>query len=397
MAITTKEEGVWSIDQVYNKQMQGSIWDYDGLAELYSWGRNSGGQLGLNEQHPAGTDSRSSPTQVPGTWTGHFSTGSSGANAVLYVGKGTDGTLWGWGQNNSGQLGQNKSGPSAEGYSSPVQIGSDSDWAQACIASSSYGVKTDGTLWGWGFSDNGSTGTGRTAKSSPTQIPGTDYRTTDYSLCAGDQNGWAIRTNGTLWSWGRNDNGSLGHNNNTSSNYPLQVPGTTWDKLADGASKSMAAIKTNGTLWTWGYGIAGQLGHNEQTSYSSPKQVPGTTWRSIRMSNSAAWATKTDGTLWTWGRNLEGQLGQGQPTNTYRSSPVQVGSATTWEDKIASSFPSSIMMKKTDGTLWTWGYNGYGQLGQNSRSNQPTPQQIPGTLWNSIGGAFSAFYGSQLA
>ena len=392
MAITTKEEGVWSIDQVYNKQTQGSIWDYDGLNELYSWGRNSQGWLGVND-----LTNRSSPTQVPGTWIGHFSTGSSASNAIFYVGKETEGTLWSWGANPWGILGHNTAAPSLDALSSPTQVGGDTNWAQACSATSAFGVKTDGTLWGWGFSDNGSTGSSRTGRSSPTQIPGTIWRTTDYSVCAGDQNGWALRTDGTLWSWGRNDNGSLGHNNNTSSNYPLQVPGTTWDKLADGASKSMAAIKTNGTLWTWGYGIAGQLGLNEQTSYSSPKQVPGTTWRSIRISNSATWATKTDGTLWTWGRNLEGQLGQGQPTNTYYSSPVQLGSATTWDDKIVSAFPSSILMKKTDGTLWTWGYNSYGTLGLNNRTNQPTPQQIPGTLWNSIGGAFQVHYATQLA
>jgi len=390
MAITTKEEGVWSIDQVYNKQMQGSIWDYDGLAELYSWGRGSG-RLGLNQ--PSNSH-RSSPTQVPGSWTGHFSTGSGSSNAVFYIGKETDGDLWTWGSNSSGILGQNNQ----TNYSSPIQIGGDTTWAQACAGTACYGVKTDGTLWGWGHSDNGATGTGRTARSSPTQIPGTDYRTTDYSICSsGDQNGWALRTDGTMWAWGRNQNGALGQNNNTSSNYPLQIPGTTWDKLADGASQSMAAIKTDGTLWTWGYGVQGQLGHNEQTAYSSPKQVPGTTWRSVRMSNSAAWATKTDGTLWSWGRNLEGQLGQGNPTNTKISSPVQVGSATTWGEKISHSHPSAILMKKTDGTLWSWGYNGYGQLGQNSRSTAPTPQQIPGTLWNSIAGSSQSHFATQLA
>ena len=301
--------------------------------------------MGLNEQHPAGTDSRSSPTQVPGTWTGHFSTGNGSSNAVFYIGKETDGTLWTWGANSNGISAQNVGGPALEGCSSPTQIGGDTNWAQACAGTACYGVKTDGTLWGWGHSDNGATGTGRTARSSPTQIPGTDYRTTDYSICSsGDQNGWAIRTDGTMWAWGRNQNGALGQNNNTSSNHPLQIPGTTWDKLADGGSQGMAAIKTDGTLWTWGYNNKGQLGLNNRTNYSSPKQVPGTTWRSIRITNSTTWATKTDGTLWSWGSNASGMLGQGNPTNTVKSSPTQVGSATTWDEKIVQAFPGAQML-----------------------------------------------------
>ena len=398
MAITTKEEGVWSVDQVYNKQVKGDIWEYTGLTGLYSWGRNSGGQLGLNEQHPTGSTGRSSPTQVPGKWIGHFSTGNGDCNAVFYIGKETEGTLWTWGANSYGILGQGITSPALEGVSSPVQIPG-TTWAQACGGTACYGVKTDGSLWGWGHSDNGAGGQDRTARSSPAQIEGSNYRTTDFSLCSsGNQNGWALRTDGTMWAWGRNQNGALGQNNNTSSNYPLQIPGTTWDKLADGGSQGMAAIKTDGTLWSWGYNNVGQLGHNEQTSYSSPKQVGSdTTWRSIRMSDFAAWATKTDGTLWTWGRNLEGVLGQGNPTPTHKSSPVQVGNATTWGEKITLAAPTSIIMKKTDGTLWSWGYNAYGTLGLNNRTTQPTPQQIPGTTWDSTGGCATAAFATILA
>ena len=113
----------------------------------------------------------------------------------------------------------------------------------------------------------------RTDYSSPKQIPGTTW-----SLVAtGDATSFAIKTDGTLWSWGYND-GPLGHNNRTWYSSPKQIPGTTWDSVGS-SNYVVGATKTDGTLWTWGTGASGRLGLNETTSYSSPKQVPGTTWQ----------------------------------------------------------------------------------------------------------------------
>jgi len=97
----------------------------------------------------------------------------------------------------------------------------------------------------------------------------------------------ATKTDGTLWSWGNNSQGQLGQNNNTNRSSPVQIPGTTWDtaKFNGGSRYSGAAIKTDGTLWSWGQNDKGNLGQNSQTYYSSPVQIPGTDWYDIKSWN----------------------------------------------------------------------------------------------------------------
>jgi alpha-tubulin suppressor-like RCC1 family protein len=140
------------------------------------------------------------------------------------------------------------------------------------------------------------------------------------------------------------------------------------------------ATKTDGTLWSWGYNGQGQLGHNDVTAApGSPKQVgTDTDWNGVSGSETVICATKTTGTLWTWGRGTAGQLGLNQ--NTQRSSPTQVGTDTTWTD-VAGGYRSAIATK-TDGTLWSWGYNAHGGLGQNDKTERSSPIQITGTNWD---------------
>ncbi|NBS93748.1 MAG: hypothetical protein EBT27_08500 [Betaproteobacteria bacterium] len=166
----------------------------------------------------------------------------------------------------------------------------------------------------------------------------------------------------------------------------MQIPGTTWRFISGGGQSSIngftLATKTDGTLWSWGRNYRGQLGQNNRTEYSSPIQIPGTTWSSISAGGVHSLATKTDGTLWAWGQNLHGQLAQ---TNTYSnwSSPVQIP-GTTWSS--ISAGESHSLATKTDGTLWGWGSSGFGELGQDSSSptKQNSPLQIPGVTWTSI-------------
>ena len=153
------------------------------------------------------------------------------------------------------------------------------------------------------------------------------------------------KTDGTLWSWGSNAYGQLGQNNRTPFNSPVQIPGNTWSSIG-GANNSVAAIKTDGTIWVWGYN-GGLLGLNDIAYRSSPTQIPGTTWSSISgnqhstsgMVNFAA--TKTDGTLWAWGSNSSGQLGQSNTTQY--SSPIQIP-GTTWS-KTSVGFGHIIAIK----------------------------------------------------
>ena len=400
MAITDKEQGVWELDQVYNKINQGSIWDYDGENLLYAWGRNSNGNLGLNEG--PGPGGRSSPTQIPGNWLGHFSQGGgSNQGATLFVGKETAGTLWAWGLGWGGMLGLGDQ----TSRSSPMQVGTDTTWAHACQQGFSLGTKTDGTLWSWGYNNKGQLGQNQgpgndqNARSSPIQIgTGTDWSTGDNKICCGSAAAFALKTDGTLWAWGNGPTGVLGLNDdsNPEISSPTQVgTDTTWSKLANGSGGSNAAIKTDGTLWTWGGNGYGILGHNQNPSspdsnYSSPNQVgTDTNWDSISIDTSAR-ATKTDGTMWVWGRNLTGRLGLSNQTQY--SSPVQLP-GTTWTANLAGAHPSTYNAIKTDGTLWSWGYNNYGVVGVNDRTDYSSPKQVgSGTDWVLAHGGGNALY-----
>ena len=135
----------------------------------------------------------------------------------------------------------------------------------------------------------------------------------------------AIKTDGTLWTWGQNYHGGLGQNDQTQRSSPTQVPGTNWAQSIN-SLWSTAAIKTDGTLWIWGTNGNGQLGQNNTTYYSSPVQIPGTNWSIVRAGGSGYIAKKTDNTLWVWGDNSQGTLGLNQgPSQLPRiSSPVQL-------------------------------------------------------------------------
>jgi alpha-tubulin suppressor-like RCC1 family protein len=332
---------------------------------LFSWGLNTNGQLGQNNQ-----TYYSSPVQISGTSWSAISVSSRHSLATK-----TDNTLWAWGANYSGQLGQNN----ITYYSSPVQIPGTS-WSvidAGSFSSWQVATKTDGTLWAWGTNLLGQLGQNNTTQfSSPVQIPGTSWS----SISGGGQHSLATKTDNTLWAWGSGSTGRLGQNDTIPRSSPVQIPGTTWSSIS-GANHSLAT-KTDGTLWALG-GIngAGALGQNNTTQFSSPVQIPGTTWSSISSGYSFVLATKTDNTLWAWGGNTDGQLGQNNRTQF--SSPVQIP-GTSWSS-IAAGYKHSLATK-TDGTLWLWGQNNAGGLGQGNRTYASSPVQIPGTSWSSIAG-----------
>ena len=291
---------------------------------LYTWGTNNNGALGTNQANPG----LSSPVQVPGTTWAATATGQHWTLAVK-----TNGTLWAWGgQGGTGALGQNN----AVQYSSPVQIGSDTDWAftnNGVIAvgrDHGLAIKQNGTLWAWGANSSGQLGKGDSVSpsvqySSPVQVGSS----TDWEFCAADvEKSLAINTSDELWTWGKNQHGQLGMNMAASAyrSSPIQVPGS-WKSACFGDDQGMG-IRTNGTLFAWGNNNYGQCAQNSATpGYSSPIQIPGTTWSTAtRISNASGsnhmLAMKTDGTLWAWGRNNYGYLGQNN--TTHYSSPVQV-------------------------------------------------------------------------
>jgi len=350
---------------------------------LYSWGLNNTGGLGLNTVY----NGKSSPTQI-GTDTNWSSTGTGCGDSKSVIKN--DGTLWVWGSNNFGQLGQNDTA----NRSSPVQVGSATNWSKVSNGTGMIfmAVKTDGTLWCWGRDFRGSLGLTNSvniSKSSPTQI-GTGTNWSDVFL--GFNRTFAIKTDGTLWTWGyANQHGEAGLNNILSYGQGISSPtqvgsSTTWAAATAGEECSYG-IKTDGTLWAWGRNNNGESGLNETIMRSSPTQVgTGTNWSSIlELQNGGrlAGAIKTDGTLWTWGNNLSGVLGHNDAVT--KSSPTQVA-GTTWL-KVAISYKNSLFAIKTNGTLWSWGNNQHGHLGHNDITFKSSPVQVgTNTNWSNVFG-----------
>ena len=196
----------------------------------------------------------------------------------------------------------------------------------------------------------------------------------------GDTSGAGIKTDGTLWTWGGNNLGTLGNNTMVDSNVPIQIgTDTNWKTLEVGQAH-IIALKTDGTLWGWGNNFQGQLGIG--TTTASGVRVPtqigtATDWKTISSTYNHTLAIKTNGTLWAWGRNdYTGQLGDGTTTN--RIVPTQIGTATNWASISAGDHHS--MAIKTDGTLWAWGNNDGGELGTGNTTTYLNPTNILATV-----------------
>ena len=202
------------------------------------------------------------------------------------------------------------------------------------------------------------------------------------SIAAGYDFTTAIRSDGTLWAWGKNWYGQLGVGNTINSNYPLQIGGANnWAKIASGAEHSLA-IKLDGTLWAWGRNVNGKLGDGTLVDKYIPVQIGvSTNWVSISAGNASSLAIKSDGSLWAWGNNLHGELGDG--TNTRKLIPTRIGTDTDW--KLICCNGGRTIAIKLNGTLWAWGENFLGQLGDGTFTNKNIPTQITSaTNWNLI-------------
>ena len=290
-----------------------------------------------------------------------------------------DGSLWAWGFNDYGQLG----GGTVVDRLSPVQIGTDTNWAKIAAAQGGYhtlALKSDGTLWAWGRNDEGELGDGTYVdRRSPVQI-GSD---TDWAkISAGAYHTMALKNDGTLWAWGSNDYGQLGDGTYVDRRSPVQVGSDTdWTKIAAGGFHTMA-LKNDGSLWAWGRNDYGQLGDGTYVDRRSPVQIGSDTdWTKISADGFHTMALKSGGTLWAWGANDYGQLGDG--TFVDRRSPVQIGSDTDWAKISAGGFHTIAV--KSGGTLWAWGRNDYGELGDGTFVDRRSPVQIGSdTNWYQI-------------
>ncbi|WP_268898683.1 RCC1 domain-containing protein [Geomonas anaerohicana] len=314
---------------------------------LWAWGNNGSGQLG------------------DGTWTNSLAPLQVGsdyatvaAGAYHTVGVKNDGTLWAWGENGSGQLGDGN----YPNRNLPVQIGS----GYASVAAGAYhsvGLKSDGTLWAWGENRNGELGDGSTtSRRTPVQI-GAGFA----SVAVGYSHTLALKNDGTLWAWGLNSSGQLGDGTTTNRLSPVQI-GSGYASLAAGYYHSLG-LRSDGSLWSWGLNAFGELGDGSHTQQLAPVQVAAG-YASVAAGVFHSLALQNDGTLWAWGRNSEYQLGDG--TRNDRSAPVRIGPGYA---AVAAGFFHTVA-RKDDGTLWSWGMNTWGQLGDTTTTTRSVSVQV---------------------
>ena len=319
-----------------------------------------------------------------------------------------NGTVWAWGDNTQGQLGDG----TTEQRATPVQVFDPND-PTGCLtgvtdisSGTAYGLnvightlalKQNGTVWGWGNGYEGQLGDGeQVLRSAPVQVEHisdpTGYLTNIIAIGAGDVHSIAARADGTVWAWGNNGYGQLGDGSTTRRLTAVQVTGLS-DVVAVAAGENHSvALKQDGTVWAWGNNSYGQLGDGYWAQRITPVQVVDPTDPSGRLTGVTAisaggaftLALKSDGTMRAWGFNLDGRLGDGTSgSSNWKNTPVRVVDPTDPTSYLTGIIAmacgdSHSMAVKQGGTVWTWGYNGRGQLGDGTKVNRNTPGQISG-------------------
>lgn len=273
-----------------------------------------------------------------------ISTGSSHSLAIK-----ADGTLWAWGCNQYGQLGDG----TQFDRTIPVQIGNDSDWYK--IAAGTYhslAIKKDGTLWAWGYNSIGQLGDGTGInKLKPIKISTSkDWK----KIAAGGNYSLAIKKQGSLWGSGDINRVSLDSKSISKSKFIQIGNEVIWDSISI-SSGHVLALKKDGTVWAWGAGGNGQFGNGTDSSNIQFAVQVGiqTDWIKISAGEGYSLGQKKDGSLWRWGHDS---------SNVDLLTPEKVGNDTDWVSFTTSLFTSAI---KADGSIWTWGYdNNHGSISE---------------------------------
>ena len=354
---------------------------------VYTWGRNEYGQLGN------GVTATNSPVPVAVKTAGTPMEGKTivqiSAKVWYALALASDGTVYSWGFNSWGQLGNGTSG-TANNASAPVAVKTAGTPMEgktivqvAAGATHSLALATDGTIYAWGKNEYGQLGNDSTTNS-PVPVAVKTAGTpmdgkTIIQIHAGYEHSLALASDGTVYAWGRNNSGQLGKNDATDAHIPAAVQtlgtpmaGKVIVQLAAGNSQSMA-LASDGTVYTWGWNQYGQLGNGTTTNSRIPVAVvttgtplAGKTISQIAAGNAHALAMTDDGTVYTWGWNQYGQLGNNSTINS--SLPVIVKTTGTplagkMITQIASGGSPNSLVLANDGTMYTWGWGQHGQLG----------------------------------
>lgn len=338
----------------------------------YSCGANGNGQLGTND-----VVNRDSLEQVHGALDSGFlakvkavSAGDSFSVFVL-----EDGTVWTCGKGNNHQLGNGGSSDShvpvqATGLTTAVTVASGQSHTVVLLA--------DGSVWAFGSNLNGQLGDGTTtARSNPVQVTGISGVK---SVGAGTLSSYAVLADGTIWAWGANGDGQLGDGTTTGRPAPVQVSGITNAVLVCGGYNHTVALKKDGTVWCWGRGTTyGQLGNGLLTSSYVPVQASIAGCVYIAASYFGSFAVKGDGTAWAWGRN-NGAFGASQQLGNGSSAHCSVPTQVSTIDNAISIFSHcgrwGAIALTSEQTAWCWGYNAYGQIGDNTATARDTPVKV---------------------
>lgn len=343
---------------------------------LWGWGEDSGKRLGINYSNT------SSPVIVTNeniTWR-YVSVSGSHVGATK-----CDGTLWMWGCNQLGELGDNTV---IDRYTPTQEITASTNWNKVEVGDvHTTAIKSDGTIWSWGFNEQGQLGINSFSTScrSPVQeITGSTWN----QVSTHSAHTMAIKSDGTLWGWGWNPFGQIGNGSTSMSvRSPVQeiLADTIWCAISTGHSHSLA-IKQNGTLWASGWNLCGELGNNTTTASTSFVQESSisTDWNKVSAGYFSSAAIKTNCSLFTWGDNVCGQMGDG--TIVTKCTPTQeVTQSQNWSS-ISAGKNRHMAAIKTDGTLWSWGRNTSGEIGNGTTTDVSSPvQEIRGIdTWSII-------------
>ena len=339
-----------------------------------SWGNNSHGELG-NET----TNNSSSPVQVYGSNNSIAIAGGTEAVYNLFESNGT-GMVAAWGNNNYGQLGN---GTINNSYSPYMISNFNNIVAIAGGGNTGYALKSDGTVWAWGYGAYGQLGNGSTtnAQTNPVQVSGL---TNIISIAGIGNTGYALKSDGTVWAWGFGTHGEIGNGSTSSSQTtPVQVSGLTNIVAIAGGGDTGYALDSSGHVWSWGYGGYGQLGNGTTTyAQTTPVQVSGLTNIIAIAGGQGAgtgYALKSDGTVWAWGNGGYGQLGNGT-TTTVQTIPVETSYLSNIVAIVGGG--NTCYALKSDGTIWAWGFGNDGELGNGTITYvQDTPVQVTQSGW----------------